>query len=142
MRTDINSGRAAFRQILYGKLILNGINTNMLVAQIIAFVLFFMTPTKLVLSYEPPPGIPSPPFGIDENIPNIYGSEQFFTYYIDNTHANASDLDNPYGSLTKPRKSIPSKLTLAKGNVLLIAGFLGAGKRLCSEEHVSMSSVN
>ena len=72
--------------------------------------------------YKPPIGIPAPEFGIEETVISVYGSDDFFTHYIDNTHQDATDLNNPFGSSAKPRKTIPKDLVLESGNVVLIKG--------------------
>lgn len=71
-------------------------------------------------AYTPPIGIPAPPFGIEQTIQNVYGSASYFTYYVDNTHPSATDTNNPKGSPTKPRLSIPSQLVA--GDVVQIYG--------------------
>jgi len=74
--------------------------------------------------WEPPIGIPKPEFGIEETYrmyddpanrnpdltyhQNAEGS--YYTHYIDNTHPEATDTDNPYGTASKPRRSIPQNL--------------------------------
>lgn len=72
----------------------------------------------MAYAYLPPIGIPSPAFGITESVQNIYGSENYFTHYIDNTQSAATDTGNPYGSVAKPRRTIP--ITLSAGDVVLI----------------------
>ncbi len=78
-------------------------------------------------------GIPSPSFGIAE-IHTMYEGLLFeqgdFTYrdagngpyshYIDNESTDCSDTDNPYGTLEKPRRSIPD--TLPAGSVVEVHG--------------------
>lgn len=69
-------------------------------------------------SYQPPAGIPMPTFGVTETVRATYGSDTFFTYYVDNTHPAATDTRNPNGSPAKPRRSLPA--TLQAGDVVLI----------------------
>ncbi|MCP4322514.1 MAG: hypothetical protein GY787_11845 [Alteromonadales bacterium] len=67
-----------------------------------------------------PAGIPAPSFGIHET--HLMYADQFYdaggfeyldagngpySHYIDNTDPDASDEDNPYGTQTKPRVTIP-----------------------------------
>lgn len=53
--------------------------------------------------WRPAIGIPAPPFGISEQA----GAA---THYVDNMHPAATDTSNPYGSLTKPRLTVPTSL--------------------------------
>jgi len=72
--------------------------------------------------YQPPIGIPAPSFGIEENMHDIYG-EGYYTYYIDNTAPNATDVNNLYGTAEKPRMTIPNRLFfLNPGTVMKIYG--------------------
>jgi hypothetical protein len=84
---------------------------------------------RLANAYDPPAGIPVPPFGIDETVESIYGSAGYYTYYVDNTHPAATDSGNPKGSPDQPRISIPS--SLAAGDVVQIRGgpYTPAGDR-------------
>ncbi|MBW2261156.1 MAG: right-handed parallel beta-helix repeat-containing protein [Deltaproteobacteria bacterium] len=70
--------------------------------------------------YDPPTGIPAPPFGIVETVESVYGSRDHFTYYVDNSHAEATDTDNPYGSPETPRLTIPGDLEA--GDVVQVHG--------------------
>jgi hypothetical protein len=73
-------------------------------------------------TYIPPIGIPAPEFGIEENVEDIYAAG-YYTYYIDNTDTAATDTDNPFGTLEKPRKTIPTRmLFLPAGTVIEIHG--------------------
>jgi len=71
--------------------------------------------------WTPPIGIPVPSFGIDETV-DMYVSPAnrnpaltytqnseggYYTHYIDNTHPNATDTSNPYGTASVPRKTLP-----------------------------------
>jgi Calx-beta domain len=53
--------------------------------------------------WAPPLGIPMPPFGIFEQ-PGP------FTHYVDNTHPLATDTNNPNGSPSLPRRTVPTSL--------------------------------
>ncbi|NOX57988.1 MAG: hypothetical protein GXP29_03910, partial [Planctomycetes bacterium] len=76
---------------------------------------------KFVTSkWTPPIGIPAPPFGIVETVERQYGTANFQTHYIDNTHARATDSSNPTGSPERPRQSIPTELPA--GSVVALAG--------------------
>ncbi len=78
--------------------------------------------TVICQDYQAPIGIPNPDFGIEETVENIYGAG-YYTYYIDNTDTNATDVDNQYGTREKPRKTIPTRmLFLPPGTVIEIYG--------------------
>ena len=51
--------------------------------------------------WRPPVGIPAPAFGITQTA----GTP---TYYVNNTHAAATDSSNPTGTPTRPRATIPT----------------------------------
>ncbi len=70
--------------------------------------------------YIPPIGIPAPEFGINETVESVYGAASFYTHYVDNTHAKATDANNPLGSAERPRLTIP--LELNAGSVVEIRG--------------------
>jgi parallel beta helix pectate lyase-like protein len=95
--------------------------------------------SSAVEAYDPPIGIPAPQFGIDEthrmyeNATYDFGSGAMpypnaghgpYTHYVDNTHPNASNEDNPYGSLEKPRRDLFDRRsrTLKAGSVVEIHG--------------------
>jgi hypothetical protein len=63
--------------------------------------------------WQPPLGIPMPPFGIFEQ-PGP------FTHYVDNTHPLATDSGNPNGSPSLPRRTVPT--TLAAGSRVEVHG--------------------
>ncbi len=88
---------------------------------IFVFSLSFFSSDGLGQTYKPPIGIPSPEFGIEETVESVY-TPGFYTYYIDNTHPGATDVNNPHGSLAKPRKTIPKNMTLPAGSLVLIKG--------------------
>jgi len=76
------------------------------------------------IPWQPPIGIPEPEFGIFETYrmyddlakrnPALTYTQNaeggYYTHYIDNTHPNATDSGNPYGTASKPRRSIPQNL--------------------------------
>ena len=85
-----------------------------------------MTPLLMpAQSYTPPIGIPAPEFGIEESH-TMYSAATFdfgngpepyrdagagpYTHYVDKTHPNATDTDNPFGTPDKPRLTIPKNL--------------------------------
>jgi len=61
-------------------------------------------------AWEPPIGIPAPDFGITEVAPEHPmawpETEVPGFYYVDNTHLNTTDTNNPYGTPDKPRSTI------------------------------------
>jgi len=63
-------------------------------------------------AYNPPIGIPAPAFGIDEQAPawpsQWPGALASNNYYIDNTHPQATDSNNPNGYPNKPRRTFPA----------------------------------
>lgn len=63
--------------------------------------------------WQPPAGIPSPSFGIDEQPGAI-------THYVDNSSAAATDSSNPNGSATRPRLTVPT--VLPAGSVVEVHG--------------------
>ncbi len=95
-------------------------------------------PVEEVLTgdWVPPIGIPRPSFGIEEtyrmyddstnrNTELTYTENAdggFYTHYVDNTDANATDTDNPYGTKEKPRASLPKAKDVAQGSVVEIHG--------------------
>ncbi len=70
--------------------------------------------------WQPPIAIPMPEFGIRETVESVYGDPEFFTHYVDNTHAVATDDSNEFGSLDQPRLTIPGDVEA--GSVVLVAG--------------------
>ncbi len=79
---------------------------------IIIGALFFLMVGQSHAAYIPPIGIPAPSFGINEVAPawpSQWPNAQVNNfYYIDNTHANSTDVNNPYGYPSKPRKTVPT----------------------------------
>jgi hypothetical protein len=99
-------------------------------------ILAYTTP---LLAYEPPIGIPAPPFGIDEShlmyadmtydfgsgtTPYPVSEHGPYTHYVDNTHRNATNNDNPFGTPDRPRCDIFDRwsCTLRAGSVVEIHG--------------------
>ncbi len=94
----------------------------------------------VVLDWEAPIGIPTPSFGIVQSHEMYAGSrfdfdgdgqleagEEYrnagngpYTHYIDNTHAAARDNNNPYGTHSQPRMTIP--MSIPAGSVVEIHG--------------------
>jgi len=105
------------------------------------FILFFSTlflPFK-TLAYTPPIGIPDPGMWgtthpIDSSAPSTATkcpgwpiSQTDNCYYIDNTHAQATDSGNTYGYPNKPRLTIPQTTFLA-GSYIEIHGGMYTSK--------------
>ncbi len=65
-----------------------------------------------------PVGIPVPSFGVDETVESVYGSDDYFTYYVDNR--GPCD-DGTNGTMAQPRCTIPFS-SVAAGDVVFIAG--------------------
>lgn len=92
-------------------------------------------PPKLSVGpWHAPIGIPAPSFGIGETY-RMYDVESsrvlqltytqnaeggFYTHYVDNTATGATDSNNPYGTLAKPRMTIPAELIA--GSVVELRG--------------------
>ncbi len=76
---------------------------------ILGLTLFAHT-TLSTAAWQPPIGIPAPDFGITEVAPaqpmEWPETEVPGFYYVDNTHINATDTANPYGTPDKPRMTI------------------------------------
>ncbi|MDP2877229.1 MAG: fibronectin type III domain-containing protein [Holophaga sp.] len=89
--------------------------------------------------YLPPIGIPKPEFGIEESH-TMYAGQTYsyngtpgpykdagngpYTHYVDNTHAAATDTNNPYGTADKPRLTFPvlAGTTTEPGAVIEVHG--------------------
>ena len=69
-----------------------------------------------------PTGIPSPPFGINETVASVYGSATYSTKWIDNKSASCTDTNNPNGTQSTPRCSLPSLSNLVAGDVVQVRG--------------------
>ncbi|RPI73496.1 MAG: right-handed parallel beta-helix repeat-containing protein, partial [Desulfobacteraceae bacterium] len=100
----------------------------------VGLAIFIWSPVALAV-WTPPKGIPRPTFGIEEThlmyvgrtfdyagTPAPYGDAGNgpFSHYIDNTHAQATDIGNPFGTPAKPRLTIPVNLT--PGSVVELHG--------------------
>ena len=87
-------------------------------------------------AYDPPIGIPAPPFGIEESH-TMYAGQTYaaggfvyrdagngpYTHYIDNTHPSATDTANPYGTAEVPRMTLlAANNTYPAGSVVEIHG--------------------
>lgn len=90
--------------------------------------------------WQPPIGIPVPQFGIFETYrmydvpanrnPDLTYTQNaeggYYTHYIDKTASNATDTSNPYGTVAKPRLTIPADLPA--GSVVEVhSGYYGSG---------------
>jgi hypothetical protein len=88
-------------------------------------ILFGFEANLFAQNYLPPAGIPAPSFGIEEQAPPWPSSwpsaEVVNYYYIDSTHINATNSNNPYGYPDKPRATIP-EITYAAGAYVEIHG--------------------
>ena len=87
---------------------------------VIIFGISFIPHITYSQAYVPPIGIPAPEFGINETVENVYGSDNYYTHYIDNSDTNATDTGNPNGSYELPRLTIPTNLSA--GSVVEIHG--------------------
>lgn len=96
----------------------------LVIAFLIVANIFFQEVDIAFAAYQPPLGIPAPPFGINEVAPPPPSqwpvSEVQGYYYVDNTHPAATDASNPYGYPNKPRLSIPT--TYSAGSYIEIHG--------------------
>ena len=92
----------------------------------LVWLILFVGSDVALSAWEPPIGIPRPDFGIEESYrmyddvanrnpaltyyQNAEGG--YYTHYVDNTDSNATDTNNPYGSVSKPRKTVPNSVPL------------------------------
>ena len=91
-------------------------------------------------AWQPPIGIPAPSFGIDDTVDMYIGQQYTFTdgrgtinypissvsgkpytHYIDNTHPNATDSGNSYGTASVPRLTLPA-VPWPAGSVIEVHG--------------------
>lgn len=95
-------------------------------ADVPGFLSKLLTQTgPLTTEWVPPIGVPAPPFGIHDSHEQFadatydfgFGCEPYrnagngpYTHYVDNTHPQATDNNNPFGTPGRPRRSIPSLL--------------------------------
>ncbi len=77
-----------------------------------------------------PIGVPYPEFGIVETVESVYGSEDYYTHFVQNNHPAATDTSNPYGTPTKPRRSVPS--SLPAGSVVYVNGGSYSAGSMCT----------
>ncbi|NOX57987.1 MAG: PKD domain-containing protein [Planctomycetes bacterium] len=70
--------------------------------------------------WQAPIGIPEPSFGIRETVANTYGSDSYYTHWVDKTHGSATNSSNPNGTPSKPRVTIPTNLPA--GSVVELRG--------------------
>ncbi|MFW6155217.1 MAG: Ig-like domain-containing protein [Planctomycetota bacterium] len=88
-------------------------------------------------TWQPPLGVPSPEFGVDQSHwmytdpqytydygagpePYRVGAKGPYTHYVDNTHPDATDTDNALGTPDRPRLTLP--LDLTPGSVVEVHG--------------------
>ena len=76
-------------------------------------VLFVLVSANFVSGAGVPVGIPAPLFGLDQTA----GTP---THHVNNKHASATDTNNPNGTATKPRRTVPS--TLPAGAIVQVSG--------------------
>src|SRR5262245_5023514 len=72
-------------------------------------------------AWQPPIGIPEPPFGINEVAPprpNPWTTPVAGYYYVDESRGD--DKNNPYGTPRRPKKTIPDNLPA--GSVVEVHG--------------------
>lgn len=105
-------------------------------ADVPAFLARVLTQTgPLPSEWTPPIGVPMPEFGIhqthylfaDATYNFGFGCEPYrdaghgpYTHYVDNTHPESTDSDNPFGTPGRPRNSIP--YFLLPGSVVELHG--------------------
>ncbi len=85
-------------------------------------------------AWQPPIGIPTPPFGIAESAPaapNPWTSAVAGYYYVCPTCAGHTDSANPYGYPSKPRDTIPA--TLPAGSVVEVHGQIDTNQSFTSQ---------
>jgi len=70
--------------------------------------------------WSPPIGVPHPEFGIHETVEGSYGAADYYTHFVNNEHGSATDTNNPNGSPSTPRVTVPS--SLPAGSVVYLAG--------------------
>lgn len=95
-------------------------------ADVPGFLARMLTQTgPLATEWTPPIGVPMPEFGIHQTHYLFaeatydfgFGCEPYrdaghgpYTHYVDNTHPESTDSDNPFGTPRRPRNSIPYQL--------------------------------
>jgi len=107
-----------------------------IIALILVWLILSADGDMALSAWQPPIGIPRPEFGIEETYrmydnpanrnPALTYTQNaeggYYTHYIDNTHPNATDSGNPYGTASKPRRSFPSQSTIVPGSVIEMHG--------------------
>lgn len=99
-------------------------------------------PAQDFIVWKAPIGMPAPTFGIAEITPAwpaVWPNTPApGNYYIDNTHTNATDEGNPYGTPNRPRATFPSMMwDLGPGSLVEIHG--GPYSRMSWVRHVAGS---
>jgi hypothetical protein len=74
---------------------------------------------SVVATYVPPVGIPAPAFGVVEQPRQI-------THWVNNGHPLSTDTNNPVGTRSQPRKTVP--LSLPAGSVVDVRGSYAIGQ--------------
>ena len=108
---------------------------HLILGAFVCLLLVGLCSSAAVAAYDPPIGIPAPPFGIDETV-GMYDDATYdfgsgavsypdngngpYTHYVDNTHPSATDTANPYGTPSVPRKS-PTGITGGAGGIITLA---------------------
>ncbi len=77
-----------------------------------------------------PIGIPDPEFGIVETVESVYGSADYYTHFVQNNHSAATDTSNPYGTPSRPRRTVPS--SLPAGSVVYVNGGSYSAGSMCT----------
>ncbi len=84
---------------------------------------FVGVPAFAAAAFRPPIGIPTPPFGTNEEAPaspNPWRQPVAGFYYVDASVPDATDGGNPYGTPSRPRRTIP--IGLPAGAVVEVHG--------------------
>jgi hypothetical protein len=92
------------------------------IACALAWAIVLLSTAAQAQTWTAPLGVPTPAFGVREQgpaSPSSWTSERAGFYYVDNTHAAASD-SYTYGTPARPRRSIPSGV--AAGAVVEVHG--------------------
>jgi hypothetical protein len=66
--------------------------------------------------------IPEPDWDWDATVAEVYGSDGYYTHWVDNSHPSATDSGNPNGSPSTPRETLPDMSALAAGSVVQVRG--------------------
>jgi len=91
---------------------------------VLALLLLLALPA---FAWEPPIGIPRPEFGIEETLESVYGSQDYYTHYVecidpnnDRVCDNSCSDSYEFGSPEQPRCSLPR--TIPAGSVVEVHG--------------------